>query len=81
MVANDEKYKLVNQSGAWYTYVDKTTGEEIKFQAKNFEDLLEERQELKDVIYNEICDAYIMSYKTSSEESNIDNVQLEDFDE
>ena len=76
-----KQYKLVNQSGAWYTYVDKTTGEEIKFQAKNFEDLLSERQELKDVIYNEICDAYIMSYKTSSEESNIDNVQLEDFDE
>lgn len=75
-----KQYKLVNQSGAWYTYVDKTTGEEIKFQAKNFEDLLAERQELKDVIYNEICDAYIMSYKTSSEESNIDNVQLEDFD-
>lgn len=75
-----KQYKLVNQSGAWYTYVDKTTGEEIKFQAKNFEDLLSERQELKDVIYNEICDAYIMSYKTSSEESNIDNVQLEDFD-
>ena len=75
-----KQYKLVNQSGAWYTYVDKTTGEEIKFQAKNFEDLLSERHELKDVIYNEICDAYIMSYKTSSEESNIDNVQLEDFD-
>ena len=76
-----KQYKLVNQSGAWYTYVDKTTGEEIKFQAKNFEDLLAERQELKEVIYNEICDAYIMSYKTSSEESNIDNVELTDFDE
>ena len=36
-------YKLVNQSGAWYTYVDKTTGEEIKFQAKNFEDLLKDK--------------------------------------
>ena len=76
-----KQYKLVNQSGAWYTYVDKTTGEEIKFQAKNFEDLLAERQELKDVIYNEICDAYIMSYKTSSEESNIDNIEVADFDE
>ena len=33
-------YKLVTQSGAWYTYVDEETGEEVKFQAKNFEDLL-----------------------------------------
>ena len=24
-------YKLVTQSGAWYTYVDKETGEELKF--------------------------------------------------
>lgn len=76
-----KSYKLVNQSGAWYTYVDEVTGEEIKFQAKNFEELLEERPELKDSIYNQICDAYIMSYKQSSEESNIDNVELTDFDD
>jgi len=74
-------YKLVNQSGAWYTYVDVETGEEIKFQAKNFEDLLSERSELKESIYNQICDAYIMSYKKSSEESNIDNIEVADFDE
>ena len=76
-----KQYKLVNQSGAWYTYVDETSGEELKFQAKNFEDLLEERPDIKDVIYNQICDAYIMSYKTSSEESNIDNIEVADFDE
>jgi recombination protein RecA len=75
-----KQYKLVNQSGAWYTYVDKSTGEEIKFQAKNFEELLEEQPELKTTIYNEMCDAYVMAYKQSSAESNIDNVELEDFD-
>lgn len=74
-------YNIVNQSGAWYTYVDKQTGEEIKFQAKNFEELLEQQPELKASIYNEICDAYIMSYKHSSQESNIDNVELTDFDD
>jgi recombination protein RecA len=74
-------YKLVTQSGAWYTYVDKETGEEIKFQAKNWEDILEERPELKESIYNEICNSYIMAYKQSSEEANIDNVEVTDFDE
>ena len=74
-------YSIVNQSGAWYTYVDKETGEEIKFQAKNFEELLEERPEMKESIYNQICDAYIMSYKQSSAEANIDNVEVADFDE
>ena len=76
-----KQYKLVGQSGAWYTYVDTETGEEIKFQAKNFEDLLIKRPELKESIYNQICDAYIMSYKQSSEESNIDNIEVADFDE
>ena len=75
-----KSYKLVGQSGAWYTYVDKETGEELKFQAKNFEELLEERPEVKESIYNQICDAYIMSYKQSSAAANIDNVELEDFD-
>ena len=74
-------YKLVSQSGAWYTYVDKKTGEEIKFQAKNWEDILEERPELKESIYNEICNSYIMAYKQSSEEANIDNVEVTDFDD
>lgn len=76
-----KSYKLVGQSGAWYTYVDKETGEELKFQAKNFEDLLMERPEMKESIYNQICDAYIMSYKQSSAEANIDNVEVADFDE
>jgi recombination protein RecA len=76
-----KSYKLVNQSGAWYTYVDKETGEEIKFQAKNFEDILMDRPEIKESIYQQICDAYIMSYKQSSAESNIDNVEVADFDE
>ena len=76
-----KSYKLVGQSGAWYTYVDKETGEEIKFQAKNFEDILMERPEVKESIYQQICDAYIMSYKQSSAESNIDNIEVADFDE
>jgi recombination protein RecA len=74
-------YKLVNQSGAWYTYVDTETGEEIKFQAKNFEEMMESRPELKETIYQKICDTYIMSYKESSAEANIDNIELTDFDD
>ena len=74
-------YKLVNQTGAWYTYVDTETGEEIKFQAKNFEEMMESRPELKESIYQKICDTYIMSYKESSAESNIDNIEVTDFDD
>lgn len=74
-------YKIVNQSGAWYTYVDTETGEELKFQAKNFEELIESRANLKETIYRTICDTYIMSYKESSAQSNIDNIELTGFDD
>ena len=74
-------YKIVNQSGAWYTYVDTETGEELKFQAKNFEELIESRANLKETIYQTICDTYIMSYKESSAQSNIDNIELTGFDD
>lgn len=73
-------YKLVDIAGAWYTYVDTETGEELKFQAKNFEKLLEDRPELKTSIYEKICESYVMAYKESSKESNIDNIELTDFD-
>tara|TARA_R110001599_G_scaffold17241_3_gene69049 strand:- start:379 stop:774 length:396 start_codon:yes stop_codon:yes gene_type:complete len=76
-----KNYKLVGQSGAWYTYADTETGEEIKFQAKNFEELLAERPELKESLYQQICDAYIMSYKTTVAAANIDNVELTNFDD
>lgn len=74
-------YKIVSQSGAWYTYVDTETGEELKFQAKNFEELIESRANLKETIYQTICDTYIMSYKESSAQSNIDNIELTGFDD
>ena len=35
--------KLVKQAGAWYTYIDTDTGEEIKFQSKDFIELMDER--------------------------------------
>ena len=55
---------LIKQSGAWYTYVDDTTGEETKFQSKDFGKFLEEDKERTDKLYMKICDALIMKYET-----------------
>ncbi len=71
-------YKLVTVSGAWYTWVDESTGEEIKFQAKNFTKILEERPEVKEQMYKQICDAYILGYKEATENANTDTTQLND---
>jgi recombination protein RecA len=55
---------LVKQSGAWYTLVDESTGEEIKFQSKDFPKILEEDLPRKEAIYQKICDELIMKYKS-----------------
>ena len=59
--------KLIKQGGAWYTYTDIESGEEIKFQAKDFVSILED-EDLKDQIYRRICEATILQYKTSASE-------------
>jgi len=59
--------KLVKQAGAWYTYTDIESGEEIKFQSKDFVSILKD-EALKDQIYRRICEATILQYKTSASE-------------
>ena len=60
--------KLLKQAGAWYTYTDTDTGEEIKFQSKDFIDLMEDRVEIKDQIYKKICESTILQYKSDSKD-------------
>ena len=55
---------LLKAAGAWYTYVDTDTGEEIKFQSKDFPKILEEDIPRKEAIYQKICDELIMKYKS-----------------
>jgi recombination protein RecA len=55
--------KMIKQAGAWYTYVDETTGEEIKFQSKDFVDFLEKDPARKEKIYEQICNELIMKYQ------------------
>lgn len=56
--------KLVKQAGAWYTYVDPSTGEEIKFQSKEFAKFLDADSARKELIYQAICDSLIMKYQS-----------------
>src|SRR6056300_920904 len=71
-VMKDEK--IVKQGGAWYTYVDTETGEEFKFQSKDFIGLMEENDGLREQIYKKICEEQILQYK--SDTLDIDNMQV-----
>ena len=55
--------KMVKQAGAWYSYVDTETGEELKFQSKDFIPLMGENEELREQIYKKICEETILQYK------------------
>lgn len=65
--------KIIKQAGAWYTFVDETTGEEIKFQSKDFPEFLEADKERKERLYQQICETLIMKYNT---EFNPDEVEI-----
>jgi recombination protein RecA len=59
--------KICKQSGAWYEYTDTENGEVVKFQAKDFAQILQD-EELKDQIYRKICEASILQYKSTNTE-------------
>ena len=65
-VAKDNK--IVSQGGAWYSYVDTETGEEFKFQSKDWHDILDKNEGVRSQIYNKICEATIIQYKTNPRE-------------
>ena len=68
--------KLIKLAGAWYTYTDTVTGKDHKFLSKDFNELMDTNPELKQQIYDSICNAVIMDYKTDN--LGIDDVVISD---
>ena len=69
-----KEHKLVKTGGAWYTLVDQN-GEEHKFLSKDWEELITENDELREYVYQIICDKVILQYK---EKLGIDDVEFTD---
>ena len=67
--------KLVSAGGAWYTYTD-DDGKAHKFLSKDWQNLLENNPHIKDEVYNKICNALIMEYK--SDNLGIDDIEISD---
>ena len=67
-------HKLLKVAGAWYTLEYK--GKDIKFQSKDFEKKIEENDGLKEHLYDKICDASILKYKSA--DLGIDDVVYTD---
>mgnify|MGYP003978024293 FL=1 len=69
-----KEHKLVKSAGAWYTLVDQN-GDEHKFLSKDWEDLITKDDELRQYVYELICDKVILKYK---EKLGIDDVEYTD---
>lgn len=70
-------YGLVRQSGAWYEFTDKRTGEIIKFQSKDFVEKILSDPELADMVYSDIAEKVIMVYQ-KTDEVRLDDVIISD---
>ena len=69
-----KEHKLVKSGGAWYTLVDQN-GDEHKFLSKDWEDLITKNDELREYVYQLICDKVILKYKGKL---GIDDVEFTD---
>ncbi len=69
-----KEHKLVKVGGAWYTLTDEK-GKEHKFQSKDWEELVTKNDELREYVYQLICDKVILKYK---EKLGIDDVEFTD---
>ena len=69
-----KEHKLVKSGGAWYTLTDEK-GKEHKFQSIDWEELITENDELREYVYQIICDKVILKYQ---EKLGIDDVEFTD---
>jgi recombination protein RecA len=67
-----KEHKLLKQAGAWYTLVDHN-GKEIKFQSKEWNEKLDNDDELRKYIYELICSKSVLKYQ--SQTLGIDDVK------
>lgn len=72
-----KEHSLVSQSGAWYQWTDKISGEVIKFQSKEFVEKIMSNPKLQEIVYDEIADKVIMKYQ-KLDGARIDDVVLSD---
>ena len=68
-------YDVIKQSGSWYTMTG-PDGDELKFQAKDWRNIVSNDDDLRAYCYNKICEVVIMKYR--AEDINPDEILTED---
>ena len=73
-----KNYKVCKQSGPICKYTDTETGEIITFTGKDFETLCKERPEIKEAMYRDTCDAYIMKYQHEAAQDMDPDIEVDE---
>ena len=73
-----KNYKVCKQSGPICKYTDTETGEIITFSGKDLETLCTERPEIKEAMYRDTCDAYIMKYQHEDEQDMDPDIEIDE---
>ena len=73
-----KNYKVCKQSGPICKYTDTETGEIVTFSGKDLETLCEERPEIKEAMYRDTCDAYIMKYQHEDEQDMDPDIEIDE---
>ena len=73
-----KNYKVCKQSGPICKYTDTETGEIITFSGKDLELLCEERPEIKEAMYRDTCDAYIMKYQHEDAQDMDPDIEIDE---
>lgn len=68
-------YEVIKQSGSWYMMTG-PDGDELKFQAKDWRNMINIDDDLREYCYNKICEVVIMKYR--AEDINPDEILTDD---
>jgi recombination protein RecA len=77
-----KKIKAISNSGAWYELIIEDTGEVVRFQSKDWQKILRERDDVRDYCKNVLETTSVSSYKSQStidaEDLEIDSSEMSD---
>jgi hypothetical protein len=73
-----KNYKVVKQSGPICKYTDTETGEMLNFSGKDLEKLCTERPEIKEAMYRDTCDAYVMKYQHEDAQDMDPDIEIDE---
>tara|TARA_B110000879_G_C11171286_1_gene513695 strand:+ start:490 stop:1632 length:1143 start_codon:yes stop_codon:yes gene_type:complete len=73
-----KNYSVCKQSGPICKYVDTETGEIVKFNGKDLEKLCNERPEVREAMYRDTCDTYIMKYQHEDSQDMDPDVEIDE---